>query len=542
MPFLTVSRRGESLFRYPLSKSPITIGREIACDLPLSGDAVSRAHCILEWNGKTRLLVDKSRNGTFLNDARMVAPTVLKSSDVVQIGEWTLEYCAEELPITTETVENDRQPTLVLKYDPAEKTLTTETLHFCITPVKGTGQERTIRRLPVTLGGAAGNDIVVSEDPYVSRTHCVIEQSPAGLLLRDTGSRNATWWQGAKIASQVLPPAGAFVIGKTHVSYRIEERVETVAPSRRRRCGELLGASRALQEIFALIERVAPSDATVLIQGESGTGKELCARAIHAASLRANRPFVAINCGALPANIVESELFGHERGAFTGATSQHRGVFEQAHGGTLFLDEIGEMSIELQTRLLRVLETRTVRRVGGTAEINVDCRLVAATHQELRALVTEGRFREDLYYRLYVVPIVIPPLKERSEDVELMIDHYLQALAPKGQRAVCSPAAREALRRYRWPGNVRELRNTLQRALLLAGPGPVQPEHLIFAPATMDGLAEDPSLNAQERRAIVTALADHKGNCTQAAKQLGIARTTLSAKMKKYGISAQSPA
>jgi DNA-binding NtrC family response regulator len=302
-----------------------------------------------------------------------------------------------------------------------------------------------------------------------------------------------------------------------------------------------------MQRLQVFIERVAPTPATVLIHGESGTGKELAAAIIHGLSPVAGGPFVAINCAAIPESLLESELFGHEKGAFTGAVAQHEGVFARADGGTLFLDEIGEMSLPTQARMLRVLETRSFTRVGGTKEIAVTVRLIAATHRDLRAMVGDGRFREDLLYRLSVIQTELPPLRERPEDIELIVRHFAAQLGDEIGRRVESiaPDALEVLQRYRWPGNVRELRNVVERALVL-GDGPelelddLPPELLLSAPAgpapTAPASGTIRTLVELERIAIAEALAATGGNKARAAALLGIDRTTLYRKLKDHDL------
>jgi DNA-binding NtrC family response regulator len=314
------------------------------------------------------------------------------------------------------------------------------------------------------------------------------------------------------------------------------------------RLPRMIGRSAAIQRLQVFIERVAGSPATVLLRGESGTGKELAAGLVHGLSAVAEGPFVAINCAAIPEQLQESELFGHEKGAFTGAVSQHDGVFARADGGTLFLDEIGEMSLSTQARMLRVLETRRFTRVGGTKEIQVSVRLVAATHRDLRQMVTEGRFREDLLYRLSVIHTELPPLRERTDDIEPLVQHFAASLGEEMGRRIerIAPDALEALRRYRWPGNVRELRNVVERALVL-GDGPelelddLPPELVHAAPAGAAKVAmplAEPgrirTLAELERDAIAAALAATAGNKARAAALLGIDRTTLYRKLKDH--------
>ncbi len=313
--------------------------------------------------------------------------------------------------------------------------------------------------------------------------------------------------------------------------------------------GSIVGRSPAMRELAHQVERVLESDVAVCVFGESGTGKELVARAIHAGGPRRRQPFVAINCAGIPESLQESELFGHERGAFTGATHMRRGRFEQAHGGTLLLDELGEMSLATQASLLRTLQEKTIRRVGGSSDIPVDVRIVCATHRNLKAEVEAGRFREDLYFRLVVYPIVLPTLRDRKEDIPLLVGHFLQRLSEDVGRAVKSiaPEALEALTRYHWPGNVRELQNVVHRSLLacrgetitlsdlppdiyrLALPSiPPRPDKQMSATSSLEGADDEViPLRELERRAIQRALRVTRGSVSKAAKLLGIGRATL---------------
>jgi len=305
----------------------------------------------------------------------------------------------------------------------------------------------------------------------------------------------------------------------------------------------IVGSSREMRRVVELVESVAPTDATVLIRGESGTGKELVARLIHAKSPRAFGPLVAVNCGALPEGVLESELFGHEKGAFTGATGLRKGKIELADGGTLFLDEIGEISPKVQVELLRALEDHKITRVGGSQEIAVDFRVVCATNRDLEAAVKEGSFREDLYYRINVFQIDIPPLRDRPEDILAIAEHYLDKYAAAMGRRVTgfSQQARDLLLRYPWPGNVRELANAVERALVVCHEGEIETRHLPIATRGSDGeggagTADDLSLQAVERQHILRVLKLSSFNITHAAKTLGIDRVTLYNKMRKYGI------
>ncbi|MFO0619075.1 MAG: sigma-54 dependent transcriptional regulator [Polyangiaceae bacterium] len=322
----------------------------------------------------------------------------------------------------------------------------------------------------------------------------------------------------------------------------------------------IVGRSDAMQRLFRELDHVVASDVTVLIHGESGTGKELVARALHDGGRRSKGPFIAVNCAAIPENLVESELFGHERGAFTSATSQHRGCIERATGGTLFLDEIAELPLGMQAKLLRVLQERTFRRVGGTVDVHSDFRLVSATHRELRDAASAGRFREDLYYRVAVFEVELPPLRERAGDIPLLAHHMARQIVGKDAPGIADDTV-AAMERYSWPGNVRELRNAIERALVVCGTGPIRPQDLPpaltdrerlarresrpeIAPHSSNAMATDPSADSEsvtsmeniEREALRQALARAGGNVSAAVRELGIGRTTIYRKMKKLGL------
>src|SRR5262245_3652538 len=310
---------------------------------------------------------------------------------------------------------------------------------------------------------------------------------------------------------------------------------------------DILGTAPSMREIFAAVARVSKTDATVLIQGESGTGKELLAKAIHSNSPRKSRPFVAINCGAIPETLLESELFGHEKGAYTGAHVQRKGRFELAGGGTLFLDEIAEMSVPLQVKLLRFLQERQIERVGGRETIRVEVRVIAATNKDLRSEMQAGRFREDLYYRLSVVNISVPPLRDRGEDVFLIANALLRRRAQEQRRTLrFSSGALEAMARYRWPGNIRELENAVQRAAIMAQGKLIEAADLGIAveSASVEPASEGrPSLRETrgraERQAVVDALIQTRGNISQAAKQLGVSRPTFHDLLTRFQVDAK---
>ncbi|HSO22111.1 MAG TPA: sigma-54 dependent transcriptional regulator [Chondromyces sp.] len=312
----------------------------------------------------------------------------------------------------------------------------------------------------------------------------------------------------------------------------------------------IVGSSAAMRKVYDQVEKVLESEITVFIAGESGTGKELVAKAIHYASLRSDGPFIDVNCAAIPEGLQESELFGHEKGAFTGAVATHPGKFEQASKGTIFLDEIGEMSPSAQARLLRVLQERVLQRVGGTETIALDVRVISASNRDLANMVAEGAFRQDLFYRLVVFPIALPPLRDRREDIPLLVEHFLEKHARDAGKRVTRVESRamEALMEHGWPGNVRELENVIHRTLLVsagleltlddlppaiaAGADPAAPE----ASPTPVAAAASKSLEDLEREAIVRAMETNRGNLSDVARELGIGRSTLYRKLEQYGL------
>ncbi|WP_447972062.1 sigma-54-dependent transcriptional regulator [Nitrospira sp. Kam-Ns4a] len=317
--------------------------------------------------------------------------------------------------------------------------------------------------------------------------------------------------------------------------------------------GHLVGTSEAMRRVVEFVERVADSDSTVLIQGESGTGKELVARMLHFNSLRRDRPLVSVNCGAIPEALLESELFGHEKGAFTGAQTMRLGRFEMAHGGTLFLDEVGEMSLPLQVKLLRVLQERAFERVGGSRTIRVDVRIIAATNQDLEQAVAARRFRKDLFYRLNVIPITLPPLRARLSDVPLLVEHFIRHFNETKGAAIrgVEPDALDALSRYPWPGNIRELEHLVERLVILKQSGRIAvtdlPEQFLTGPAAPRAAAEPVAFTGQginlvkeleefENRLIREALRQANGVVSRAAQLLHLNRTTLVEKLKRKGL------
>jgi transcriptional regulator with PAS, ATPase and Fis domain len=388
-----------------------------------------------------------------------------------------------------------------------------------------------------SIGSEPSNDLVI-EDPTVSRFHCEIRIDARGLRVRDLESKNGTIVDGVQVVEAFLHSGSVLTLGRTRIQLELAGERVALPLSKKTQLGSLVGASVAMRKSFALLERAAASDATVLLEGETGTGKEGAAEAIHQLSARRDGPFVVIDCAAIPPNLLESHLFGHERGAFTGASERHVGAFEEASSGTVFLDEIGEMPVDLQPKLLRVLERREIRRVGGGKPIPVDVRVVAATHRDLRTGVNQGAFRADLYYRLAVVRIGLPPLRSRLEDLPLLVERFLETLGADAATAASlrTPETMAHLASCAWPGNVRELRNYLERCVVFQQPLPLADAAGDLPPVDVWDYAEakQRALAAFERRFVERLLARHQGKVAAAAAEAGVSDVYLYRLLKRH--------
>lgn len=402
----------------------------------------------------------------------------------------------------------------------------------------------------LSIGRAEDNDIVI-DDARMSRKHAQIANRSSGLVVVDLGSRNGVHVGAKRVqGEEALRPGDIVRIGPLEVLVAGASRAERAPvsdPTASDKAPEgVIIAEPSMVELHRTVRRLASLDTTVLITGETGSGKEVVAEQLHTVGRRASGPFVSVNAAAVPETLLEATLFGHERGAFTGADKKRAGVFQRAGGGTLFLDEVAEMPAALQAKLLRVLETRKVQPLGAADEIEVDVRVVAATHRDLRAEVRAGRFREDLLFRLGAFVLAIPPLRDRPGEIALLASEFASRLAARHrlERVTILPATFDALRGRPWPGNVRELRNAIEHALVLAEDGVLRPEHLPAPEAPLSvpppsvppaGGFRDQVADA-ERRAIESALRDNAGNQSAAARQLGISRRALLYKMERYGI------
>jgi transcriptional regulator with GAF, ATPase, and Fis domain len=440
----------------------------------------------------------------------------------------------------------------------ATRALGSERPSVCHTLLVISGQARgnraTIRGL-LRIGKAPDNDLVLP-DASVSRYHCQIEPGAQGMVVRDLGSTNYTRIGRSKIQTATLEPGATLTVGDVELQLAPETERLQLLPSASPRFGQAVGPSLAMRQVFGLLERIAPSDATVLLEGETGTGKDVIGRSIHELSQRRTEPFVVVDCGAISYNLIESEFFGHERGAFTGAVQARAGAFETVGKGTLFLDEIGELPLDVQPKLLRVLEAAEFRRVGGNKVLRCEARIIAATRRDLKAEVARGKFREDLYFRLAVVPVTVPALRQRREDIPALVECFLKQARerdPKLARLTLNQATLDGLMAHDWPGNVRELRNVLDRALYIAAATDEAQLRLVDMPvaatAGFGNLSDwqfDESQSYRETRGLFEQefeqryirwlLDKHAGNVSAAARAAKMDRKHLHDLARRHGL------
>jgi transcriptional regulator with GAF, ATPase, and Fis domain len=387
----------------------------------------------------------------------------------------------------------------------------------------------------LNVGSSKGNEMVLS-DGAVSRHHCLFKSTDAGIVLTDLDSKNGTQLEGARIISGYVKPGHRIVVGTSALTVHELDSDTSAMLSKETRFGSVLGKSTQMRRLFAVLPRIAQSDATVLIQGETGTGKGVLAESIHEASPRADKPLVVVDCGALPPSLLESELFGHEKGAFTGAVTAKVGMLEAANGGTVFFDEIGELPLELQPKLLRFLENRTVRRVGSNKNKEVDVRVIAATNRDLRKAVNAERFRSDLLYRLNTVKLTVPPLRERPEDIPLLVEHFFEQFAPTSPAFTASELS-SLLQLGSWPGNVRELRSTVERGLLFGDLGGNPGDTVASGDApTSYREAKAGAINSWERQYLSNLLSQNDNNLSRAARAAQMDRTYLRQRLRALGL------
>jgi len=457
MPELIFFRRGEEVLRVALERQRLVLGRSEDCDIVIPDPHVSRQHVALLLDGARCWFEDLSGQGLVVMGQRLQRGELRDGADL-KVGPWGAVFrergSAAAAGPTRTSRHTELQPREASEQAPLPpiqvrvKQGTTERLY---TPGPGS----------FTVGKDPSNALVI-QDQFISSRHLQVTRCEAGFHVRDLNSTNGTFLKGVRLFEAEVPLNTVLRVGETELSF------EPLAPGPEQASFHgIVGTDPAVRLLVEFIQRVAPSNALVTVLGESGTGKELVARALHACSPRAQQPFIPLNCGALLPSLVESELFGHEKGAFTGADAQRKGAFAEADGGTLFLDEVGELPLEVQAKLLRVLESGEVKPVGASRPFHVDVRVVAATHRDLNQWVRQGKFREDLFYRLNVMPVGLSPLRSRRGDLRLLAEHFVRADAPRGQTPKFTAAALAKLQQHDWPGNIRELRHVVRRALLL---------------------------------------------------------------------------
>jgi hypothetical protein len=499
METLILCYRGEYLREFALGGRALEVGSGAGCDIVVHDlEGVEERHLLVQAKGGTVLVHDLA------GQERKVRS--LPPNEPLPVGHYHTLVRIPDVATRPRPLPGSTEPISI------EPVLYGGGLTLVVGPADRARRVPLDGR-PFTIGTAQDCDLSI-DDRAVSARHCRIEPAEDGLSVRDLGSRNGTHVDGVPVALARVGAGSTIRIGRTDL--------RLVPQSSHAEIAGMIARSPAMREVLSRAQRFARLRWPVLVTGESGTGKEGVARALHVLGPRANGPFIEVNAGGMPASLIESELFGHERGSFTGAAAQHRGMFEQADGGTLLLDEIGELPLEMQSRLLRVLETWEVRRVGGEKPITVDVRLVCATHRDLSAMVAEGRFRQDLYYRIAQLSIDVAPLRERPEDVAALAEHFLaRAIEDVGPRQL-SRAALAALVAHPWLGNARELRNLIQRAAASCAGTMIEVTDL-----GIPDLAPAPTAAQLDR-----VLDLHRGNVSAAAKALGVPRTTFRDRMK----------
>ncbi|AKU91332.1 sigma-54-dependent Fis family transcriptional regulator [Vulgatibacter incomptus] len=537
MAELIFFRRGEELMRVLLDQHSMVIGRGASADIAIPHPEVSRRQALVERRDGRFVAIDLSGRG-LRTASGTVDETPLSEGSELWLGDYRALFREAAGPTHGET-RNDLVGEFTRDVGASRKLDEPVLLR-----VRSGGTERTVPLEGEVVVGKDPGCAVVLDDAFASGVHCRIVRDGGRILLHDLGSTNGTWVNGIRVGHAELTPGAWLRLGETEIGVEVAKGKEPAAFE------GIVSEAACMREVFDLIERVAPSAAPVAIFGETGTGKELVASAIHARSERSKGPFIPVNCAAISRELIESELFGHEKGAFTGATNARKGAFEEASGGTIFLDEIGELSADLQAKLLRTLELGEIKRVGSSRPFRVDARVVAATHRDLRAMVRQGTFREDLYYRLAVIRVELPPLRRRPGDVGVLAERFAKAHAPRGAPPLLTPEALTRLEAHSWPGNVRELKNVLARALLLRRGPTIGPADLSFdvagEHATSESvLAEDEdtyvalpgkTLSQIEMEATLKALRRHKGNRRAAARELDLARSTIQTRAKELGV------
>jgi pSer/pThr/pTyr-binding forkhead associated (FHA) protein len=507
MDAILLTYRDESLRLFPLSEQPLEVGSGAGVDIVVHDPTVAERHLVVRRDGVSVTAFDVR-----LTEKRE-PPRELLPGKPLAIGR---HHALQRVPdVSTETLSTSSRTEPILSLDRLP-----EDLSLVVGKGIDGGRCISLGARPLTVGASSECDVVLA-DRAVSAVHFRIAPTGAGFFVRDLGSRNGTFVDGVRTVVARVAAGTRIRVGRTDVFV-----VGRGQAGDARRAG-MVAASPAMLQVLEKVERMAHQRWPALVLGESGVGKEGIARALHTRGPRAGGPFIAVNAGGLARDLVESELFGHEKGAFTGAAAVHRGVFEQASGGTLFLDEIGELSLELQARLLRVIETGEIRRVGGESLVPVDVRLVCATHRDLRARGRAGHFRLDLYYRIAQLVLAVPKLSERPEDIRALSAHFLEEVGKEVGPRQLSLDALDALLAHSWPGNARELRSVVRSAALEAASEVIEQDEVLLVIERLSGGKEPEEGN------FGAVVERHRGNLSAAARALGVPRSTLRDRVRR---------
>lgn len=513
-----------------LDRQLMSVGRNPECDLCVPDESVAPIQLLLRLDPDGVTLMNRHPDGTRVGDELVVNDLKLANGDRINLGPM----------IATVRFTKDR-PAAVGRTRSLLQSPGAEGPALIVTaPEARSHQHWELGAAGLTIGTEPNNDIQL-DDPYVSAFHARLFVDNGRCFIRDLDSRNGIFIAGRQVREAEVPLGAVVEVGKSTMTVMTPDDARAAGAGVATRT-QFIGSSSTAKKIRAILARVAGHEAPVLVTGETGTGKEVVARLLVELSPRATKPFVAINCGTLGPNLVAAELFGHERGAFTGAVARKAGAFEHADGGTLFLDEIGELPLDLQPQLLRVVEYGEVRRIGGEETLAVDVRLVAATNRVLENEVAAGTFREDLYHRLHVLTVDLPPLRTRKDDIPELVRYFIAQATPPGESVTATDEALAHLLDHDWPGNVRELRNVVHRAVLMRGTDQLGADDITFAPSTLATRVEAQSavsgrtLADVEREAIMAELIRHEGNKKEAATALGVSRSTIHRKIEDLGI------
>ncbi|MBN8555979.1 MAG: sigma 54-dependent Fis family transcriptional regulator [Deltaproteobacteria bacterium] len=542
---LHLYRFGERIQSLTTDKNVLKLGRGFDCDLVLHDPTISRTHCVLSKKESGWLLEDSSKNGLMYDGDKKIEERLrLETGKRYELGRlfsFEIEN-VKPAPLTEPTLITTLKPTQLISLDEEAGKMRIGTAEVSGQDLQGKSYKKNLESGALSIGSHESSDLRFNSSE-ISQFHCRIDFNGKDYILSDLNSTNGSLIDGVSILKAKLPAKTKITVGPFEIFFQIQETEIDIIPKNSNHFMGMVSQHPRMKKTFSLIEAIASTEAPAFISGETGTGKELVAKAIHTLSRRYHSSFVAINCAALPKDLVESELFGHEKGSFTGAAQTRIGAFEAANKGSLFLDEIAELDFSLQGKLLRVLETGEVKRVGATMPIFSSVRIISATHKDLKKEVLEGRFREDLYYRLHIAPISLPPLRERIDDLVVLVPHLLKQLHLDYE---ADTLVLDGLREHLFPGNIRELKNILQRAAIeyevQTSSNPktkdkiLRSRHFHFLKSFSDIRDPETVNEFAERDRIEQAMKQMNFSQSKAARLLGMPLSTLNDKVHRYAI------